>query len=76
MMIIFFYGFSSGYEENEVAIEKHLSEEIEKYGPVVIVNLVERAGKEAVVGDAYTDHICSFNNEQITYVTFDLHHYW
>lgn len=57
-------------------MEKHLNEETEKYGPVVIVNLVERSGKEAVVGDAYTDHICSFNNEQITYVTFDLHHYW
>lgn len=53
-----------------------MSNEIELYGPVAIVNLVERVGKEAVVGDAYADHICTYNNEQITYITFDLHHYW
>ncbi|XP_065213793.1 phosphatidylinositide phosphatase SAC2 isoform X2 [Planococcus citri] len=63
------------YEENQVAFEKHLSEEIEMYGPVAIVNLVERTGKEAVVGDEYAEHICSFDNEKITYITFDLHYY-
>lgn len=65
-----------GYEENQVALEKHISEEIELYGPVAIVNLVERTGIEAVVGDEYADHISSFNNEKITYIAFDLHYYW
>ena len=68
--------FLSAYEENQVAFEKDLSEEIELYGPVAIVNLVERTGKEAVVGDEYADHVCSFNNEKIIYITFDLHYYW
>lgn len=43
---------------------------------MVVVNLVERSGREAVVGDAYADHICTLDSESLTYVTFDIHHYW
>ncbi|XP_043274983.1 phosphatidylinositide phosphatase SAC2 isoform X2 [Venturia canescens] len=61
--------------ETQVAFEKHFSEEIATYGPICIVNLVEQAGKEKIIWDAYNNHLINYNNPEITYTTFDFHEY-
>ncbi|XP_068084961.1 phosphatidylinositide phosphatase SAC2 [Anabrus simplex] len=64
-----------GPVETQVAFEKHFEEELKIYGPVCILNLVEQAGKEKIIWDAYTNHVLSYNNPDVTYVTFDFHEY-
>lgn len=59
-----------------MAFEKHFAQEFELYGPICIVNLIEQAGREKIIWDAYTDHILNFDHPDITYATFDFHEYW
>lgn len=66
----------TGETETKTAFELHFEEELSKYGPVCIVNLVEQSGKEKVIWDAYTQQILSYNCPDITYATFDFHEYW
>eukprot|EP00079_Xenopus_tropicalis_P031377 XP_017945148.1 PREDICTED: phosphatidylinositide phosphatase SAC2 [Xenopus tropicalis] len=39
----------------------------------VIINLVDQAGREKIIGDAYLKQVLMFNNPNLTYVTFDFH---
>ncbi|GLH05859.1 Phosphatidylinositide phosphatase SAC1 [Gryllus bimaculatus] len=64
-----------GDKETHVAFEKHFEEELQIYGPVCAVSLVEQAGKEKIIWDAYTNHILTYDSPDITYVTFDFHEY-
>ncbi|XP_070851415.1 phosphatidylinositide phosphatase SAC2 isoform X4 [Drosophila suzukii] len=64
-----------GVAETQQAFELHFTKELETYGRVCIVNLVEQSGKEKTIGDAYADHVIKFNNELMIYVTFDFHEY-
>lgn len=66
----------AGEAETQIAFETHFQEELDLYGPVCVVNLVEQSGKERIIWDAYTNHILSFNSPQLTYATFDFHEYW
>ncbi|XP_052851077.1 phosphatidylinositide phosphatase SAC2 isoform X2 [Drosophila gunungcola] len=64
-----------GVAETQQAFELHFTKELEIYGRVCIVNLVEQSGKEKTIGDAFVDHVIKFNNELMIYVTFDFHDY-
>ncbi|XP_033164019.1 phosphatidylinositide phosphatase SAC2 isoform X2 [Drosophila mauritiana] len=64
-----------GVAETQQAFELHFTKELETYGRVCIVNLVEQSGKEKTIGDAYADHVIKFNNDRLIYVTFDFHDY-
>ncbi|KAH8242763.1 hypothetical protein KR032_001875 [Drosophila birchii] len=64
-----------GIAETQQAFELHFTKELELYGRVCIVNLVEQSGKEKLIGDTYAEHIIKYNNELIIYVTFDFHDY-
>ncbi|XP_012527585.2 phosphatidylinositide phosphatase SAC2 isoform X2 [Monomorium pharaonis] len=61
--------------ETQIAFEKHFDEELELYGPICIVNLVEQAGKEKIIWEAYSNHVFNYNHSDITYTTFDFHEY-
>ncbi|XP_011497035.1 PREDICTED: phosphatidylinositide phosphatase SAC2 isoform X2 [Ceratosolen solmsi marchali] len=61
--------------ETKVAFEKHFTEELNCYGPICIVNLIEQNGKESIIWEAYSNHILNYNHEEITYTTFDFHEY-
>ncbi|XP_043672998.1 phosphatidylinositide phosphatase SAC2 isoform X2 [Vespula pensylvanica] len=61
--------------ETQVTFEKHFSEELDLYGPICIVNLVEQTGKEKIIWEAYSNHILKYNHSDITYTTFDFHEY-
>ncbi|XP_043462644.1 phosphatidylinositide phosphatase SAC2 [Leptopilina heterotoma] len=61
--------------ETQVAFEKHFTEELNCYGPICIVNLVEQAGKEKVIWESYCNHVLNYNHPDLTYATFDFHEY-
>ncbi|CAL1673573.1 unnamed protein product [Lasius platythorax] len=61
--------------ETQIAFEKHFGEELELYGPVCIVNLVEQSGKEKIIWEAYSNYVFNYNHSDITYTTFDFHEY-
>jgi hypothetical protein len=64
-----------GEAETKVAFEKHFSNEVQKYGPICAVNLIDQTGKEKIIFDAYSTYILHYNSPFITYVTFDFHEY-
>ncbi|XP_043651296.1 phosphatidylinositide phosphatase SAC2 isoform X2 [Drosophila teissieri] len=64
-----------GVAETQQAFELHFTKEMENYGRVCIVNLVEQSGKEKTIGDAFADHVIKYNNDRLIYVTFDFHDY-
>ncbi|XP_033324961.1 phosphatidylinositide phosphatase spermathreecae isoform X2 [Megalopta genalis] len=64
-----------GETETQVAFEKHFTEELQLYGPVCIVNLVEQAGKEKIVWEVYSNHVINYNHPDVTYTSFDFHEY-
>uniref|UniRef100_A0A452SK21 Inositol polyphosphate-5-phosphatase F n=1 Tax=Ursus americanus TaxID=9643 RepID=A0A452SK21_URSAM len=39
----------------------------------VIINLVDQAGREKIIGDAYLKQVLLFNSSHLTYVSFDFH---
>ena len=62
-------------EETQIAFRKHFNEEKEIYGNPVIVNLVEKTGREKIINDAYLHHVLTLDSPDITYVSFDFHDY-
>ncbi|XP_078033429.1 phosphatidylinositide phosphatase spermathreecae isoform X1 [Augochlora pura] len=64
-----------GETETQVAFEKHFTEELQLYGPVCIVNLVEQTGKEKIVWEVYSNHVINYNHPDMTYTSFDFHEY-
>jgi hypothetical protein len=63
-------------EETQIAFNKHFNDEFEIYGNEVIVNLVERTGREKVINDAFINHVLNFDSPNLTYISFDFHEYW
>lgn len=61
--------------DTQLAFEKHFTDELRTYREVYVVNLVEQAGKEKVIFDAFGDHIVRLNSDHLIYVTFDFHDY-
>ncbi|KAF6109173.1 inositol polyphosphate-5-phosphatase F [Phyllostomus discolor] len=51
----------------------HFEEQLKIYKKQVIINLVDQAGREKIIGDAYLKQVLLFNNPQLTYVSFDFH---
>lgn len=63
-------------EETKQAFQRHFEQELQSYGKLCIVSLVEQVGKEKIIADAFTEQIVRLNDEKITYVTFDFHEHW
>lgn len=42
----------------------------------VIINLVDQAGREKIIGDAFLKQVLLYNNPSLTYVSFDFHEHW
>ncbi|XP_060529101.1 phosphatidylinositide phosphatase SAC2 isoform X2 [Cylas formicarius] len=64
-----------GEPDTCIAFQKHFNKEIQKYGPVCAINLIDQTGKEKVIFDAYSHHMLLMDSPFITYVTFDFHEY-
>ena len=72
----FVFSVFPGEKENTEAFVKHMKSQLDQYGKIAVVNLVDQAGKEKVIQDAFLKHIVQFNHNQVTYVAFDFHEYW
>ncbi|XP_072279932.1 phosphatidylinositide phosphatase SAC2 isoform X2 [Pyxicephalus adspersus] len=51
----------------------HFNKELEMYKKQVIINLVDQAGREKIIGDAYLKQVLMFNCPNLTYISFDFH---
>lgn len=70
------YFYLIGEADTKEAFIKHINKELQTYGPLYIINLVEQTGKERILFDAYSNQLLQFNSPDITYCTFDFHEYW
>ena len=63
-------------EEDLAAFTNHFSQEFSIYdGPLTCVSLVEKSGREKVIGDAYMDNALALNRSDLNFVYFDFHEY-
>ncbi|KAL7750790.1 hypothetical protein RI367_003747 [Sorochytrium milnesiophthora] len=61
--------------ENADAMKHHFRRLAKEYdGPVRAINLVETAGKEAVIGSAYRETLGECAMDNVQYIEFDFHH--
>ncbi|KAF8535011.1 SacI homology domain-containing protein [Trichophaea hybrida] len=65
-------------DSNAAAMRLHFKNVRERYGNIHIVNLVEKNGSEAIVGDKYRDSVANMNSSdsglpQIGWTWFDFH---
>ncbi|XP_040217400.1 phosphatidylinositide phosphatase SAC2 [Rana temporaria] len=51
----------------------HFNKELEIYKKQFILNLVDQAGREKIIGDAYLKQVLMFNCPSLTYISFDFH---
>lgn len=59
--------------ESQQAFRKHFEQEFALYDKVMAISLIERNGRESVIGDAYLNCVLDFDSDKLTYVTFDFH---
>jgi len=63
-------------EESKIAFGKHFQREFDLYdGPITCLNLVEKSGREKVIGDAYLDSALALDRTDMNFVYFDFHEY-
>ncbi|XP_036591169.1 phosphatidylinositide phosphatase SAC2 isoform X2 [Trichosurus vulpecula] len=60
-------------KETVAYFSAHFEEQLKIYKKQVIINLVDQAGREKIIGDAYLKQVLLFNNSNLTYVSFDFH---
>ncbi|XP_061491816.1 phosphatidylinositide phosphatase SAC2 isoform X1 [Rhineura floridana] len=51
----------------------HFEEQLKIYMKQIIINLVDQAGREKIIGDSYLKQVLMYNNPSLTYVSFDFH---
>lgn len=68
--------FQTDETETYKAFVKHFDEQLSIYEKILLINLVEKNGKEKVLGEAYLKNLLHYNSEKITYITFDFHDQW
>ena len=59
--------------ENLQAFTKHFQEQLEMYGPISCISLVERSGREKVLSDVFLDNLTKLEEEDVSFVSFDFH---
>ena len=68
--------FLGNPEENQTVFAKHFDSEFDIYGPpITCVNLVEKTGREKIIGEAYLDNALALNRPEMNFVYFDFHEY-
>lgn len=55
------------------AMQQHFHEQFRLYGPQILVNLLNRTGREKAVKDAFEHYIVQLPQEKINYTHFDFH---
>ena len=60
-------------ELNKEAMGKHIDEQIEKYGKLKLVNLIDKEGAQKRLGDSLNDILKELKNKDADCVWFDFH---
>lgn len=60
-------------KESQQAFQKHFEEEFNLYDKVTAISLIERTGRESILGDTYLNCVLDYDHENLTYITFDFH---
>ena len=75
-----FMWFFIAYAENKEVFGKHFDSLAKQYPNqaerIIVVNLVEESGKEALLGDAFVEQLAELDRDSVTYVQFDFHEHW
>lgn len=62
--------------ENKQAFRRHFEHEFAIYeGDVIAINLIERTGREKILGDAFLDAAIKLDDARLAYYAFDFHDY-
>lgn len=59
--------------DSQQAFRKHFEQEFALYYSVIAISLIERNGRESIIGDAYLNCVLDFDSEKLSYITFDFH---
>jgi len=62
-------------QENKEAFTKHFQEQLDLYGPVNCISLVERNGREKILSDVFVENILTLNQPDVSFISFDFHEY-
>ncbi|KAJ3610230.1 hypothetical protein NHX12_022324 [Muraenolepis orangiensis] len=62
-----------GEKETVPYFASHFDEQLRLYKKQVIINLVDQGGREKIIGDSYLKQVLLYNNQNLTYVSFDFH---
>ena len=49
---------------------------MDTYGKICVVSLVEKIGKEKIIGDAFEKQILMHDSPDLAYAAFDFHDNW
>ena len=59
------------------AFRRHFEHEFAIYeGDTIAINLIEKTGREKILGDAFLDYSIKMDDARLAYVSFDFHDYW
>uniref|UniRef100_A0A182N068 Phosphatidylinositol-3-phosphatase SAC1 n=1 Tax=Anopheles dirus TaxID=7168 RepID=A0A182N068_9DIPT len=56
-----------------IACSRHFDDQCRRYGPQVLINLIDHKGAEDVLEKAYDATVSTLANPNLTYVSFDFH---
>ena len=59
--------------QTAAAFRRHVDSEIERYGSLHCVSLVDQTGREKVIADAYLDQALAYDSDRLTFTAFDFH---
>ena len=75
-----FSGTESVQDWNELAFNRHFTTEIERYGTVTVINLIDKIGTSGTVkdqfqlGTAFSKYAKRYGSDFLVYIWFDFHH--
>ncbi|KAI9184197.1 hypothetical protein H9P43_003250 [Blastocladiella emersonii ATCC 22665] len=64
---------SPSADAQRTAMREHFARQLTQYGAVRIVNLLESAGREGALSDAYRDTLAGLGLDRVQYTEFDFH---
>ena len=63
----------SNVETQKIATLAHFGRQLNLYGNVLAINLVEQKGRESIVGQLFKENLCLLNLPKVSYIEFDFH---
>ncbi|PFH33635.1 putative SAC1 phosphoinositide phosphatase [Besnoitia besnoiti] len=60
-------------EENSAAASRHFSGILKNYGPITVVSLVNKKGREKALGDLFEQTVIEQKSKDLSFVWFDFH---